>query len=144
MFSGRGASQHRCHRAHTTVAETKALHFSMIKITCFPSPASADPPLPKQVSSRCRQQGIGEREEVKSHSWTGKKRQGLKGKLTRWHGMWCRAVKGAGMASVWEGGGGVRLSPRGESTSAPSPPPPCNTPVINGTQEVAGPMCHSR
>lgn len=48
---------------------------------------------------------MGEREEVKGHSWVGKERQGLEGKLTRWHGMWCRAAKGAGMGRA---GGGVR------------------------------------
>lgn len=40
LFSRRGASRHRNHRAQATVAETKALHLSMIKITCFPSPSS--------------------------------------------------------------------------------------------------------
>lgn len=103
------------------------------------------PSLPGQVSSRWRQRGMGEREEVKGHSWVGRECQGAgvcrleggggpaggEGKLTRWHGMWCRAVKGAGLGGRGEG-------------RTPPPPPPVNTPVINGTQEVAWPMCHSK
>lgn len=94
---------------------------------------------------------MGEREEVKGHSWVGRECQGAgvcrlegggggpaggEGKLTRWHGMWCRAAKGAGL------GGGVG---KGEPPPPPPPPqPPVNTPVINGTQEVAWAMCHSK
>lgn len=50
----------------------------------------------------------------------------------------CRNGEGAG--------GGLRVG--GENTNdpppTPPPPPPVNTPVINGTQEVARAMCHSR
>lgn len=60
---------------------------------------------------------MGEREEVKGHSWVGRECQGAgacrleagggpaggEGKLTRWHGMWCRAVKGAGIGGEMRG-----------------------------------------
>lgn len=81
LFSGRGASRHGCQRdthTHTrTIAKTKTKappFFTTIKINCVPP--SLAPSLPGQVSSRWRQRGMEEREEVKGHSWVGRECQG--------------------------------------------------------------------